>query len=669
MSDQRVEELSVNTIRGLAMDAVQKANSGHPGAPMGLAPAAYVLFQKHLRHNPKNPHWANRDRFVLSNGHASMLLYAMLHLTDYEQMTLEQIKNFRQWGSATPGHPENFETEGVEMTTGPLGQGFATAVGMALAEAQLNARFDQVIDHFTYVFCSDGDLMEGISHEAASLAGHLGLGKLVYIFDDNEITIDGGTDISFTEDVCARFEAYGWHVQRVADGADLDAIDTAIEAAKSVDDKPSIIALRTIIGHGSPSKAGKSSSHGAPLGEEEIARTKEALGWPYEEAFFVPDEVREHMNSAADRGLALENQWADRLESYAHQNPGKYAELTRRLAGELPENWDAQLPTFEPDPKGLATRKASGKVVEKLFAALPEFTGGSADLAGSNNTLFEEFGVISRENYDGQNIHFGVREHAMCAVANGMNLHGGVRGFGATFLIFSDYMRPSLRLAALMKTPTIGVFTHDSIGLGEDGPTHQPIEHLASLRAMPNMTVLRPADANEVRECWKIAIENTDGPSSFALTRQSVPTLDREALGTVGDATRGAYILADVDLLEGRESAPDVILMATGSEVGVCVEAWKKLRAEGVSARVVSMPSWEVFEAQDDAWKQQVLPKNVTRRVAVEAACAFGWERYVGWDGLIHGIDGFGKSAPANVVFEKLGFTPEHIAELAKSLL
>jgi len=669
MSEQRIEELSVNTIRTLAMDAVQKANSGHPGAPMGLAPAAYVLWQNHLRHNPKNPRWDNRDRFVLSAGHASMLLYSLLHLTGYEQMTLDEIKNFRQWGSVTPGHPENFETEGVEMATGPLGQGFATAVGMAIAEAQLNARFDQLIDHFTYVICSDGDLMEGISHEAASLAGHLGLGKLVYIYDDNEITIDGGTGISFTEDVCARFEAYGWHVQRVSDGTDLDAIDAAIEEAKAATDRPSIIALRTVIGYGSPAKAGTSSSHGSPLGDEEIARTKEALEWPSTEAFFVPEEVGEHMGEAAERGHELESAWADRMEKYARENPNKYAELTRRLAGELPENWDADLPEFAPDKKGMATRKSSGKVIERLYAALPELTGGSADLAGSNLTFFNDYGVFDRDNRDGQNIHFGVREHAMGAVANGMNLHGGVRGFGATFLIFSDYMRPALRLAALMKTPTIGVFTHDSIGLGEDGPTHQPIEQLASLRAMPNMTVLRPADANETRECWKVAIENTTGPSVFALTRQAVATLDRAALGTVGDASRGAYILADTELLAGRENDPDVILIGTGSEVGTCMDAFEILRAEGIAVRVVSMPSWEVFEAQDDAWKARVLPREVGRRVAVEAACGFGWERYVGLGGIIHAIKGFGKSAPAEEIFEKMGFTGENIANLAKSLL
>ncbi|QDG51044.1 transketolase [Persicimonas caeni] len=663
-SKKGIEELTVNTIRTLAMDAVQKANSGHPGAPMGLAPAAYVVWHNHLRHNPKNPDWHDRDRFILSNGHASMLLYAMLHLTGYEQMTLEQIENFRQWDSATPGHPENFETEGVEMTTGPLGQGFATAVGMALSEAQLNERFDGVVDHFTYVFCSDGDLMEGISHEAASLAGHLGLGKLVYIFDDNSITIDGGTDLTFTEDVQKRFEAYGWHVQTVEDGNDLDAIDEAVEAAKQVTDKPSIIALRTVIGYGSPNKAGKSSSHGSPLGDDEIAATKAALGWEYDEPFFVPEEVQAHMSAAVDRGHQLESEWADRLEKYAEEAPEKYAELTRRLAGKLPEGWDADLPTFEPDAKGMATRKSSGAVVKELYAKLPEFTGGSADLAGSNKTLFEEFGIMSPGHFDAQNIHFGVREHAMFAIANGMTLHGGTRGFGATFLIFSDYMRPALRLAALMQTPSIGVFTHDSIGLGEDGPTHQPIEHLASLRAMPNMTVLRPADANEVRECWQVAIENTTGPSSLALTRQSVPTLDREALGSVGDATKGAYILADSDADE-----PEVILMASGSEVAVCLDAYKKLTDEGVAARVVSMPSWEVFEAQDDAWKEQVLPKSVTKRVAVEAAATFGWERYTGWDGHVHGLDRFGKSAPAGEVFEKLGFTGDNIAELAKGLL
>ena len=662
MSDD-IQQLAINTIRTLAMDAVQKANSGHPGAPMGLAPAAYVLWHNHLQHNPKNPDWHNRDRFVLSNGHASMLLYALLHLTGYEQMTLDQIKDFRQWDSATPGHPENFETQGVELTTGPLGQGFGTAVGMALAEAQLEQRFDGVIDHFTYVICSDGDLMEGISHEAASLAGHLGLGKLVYIFDDNHITIDGGTDLTFSEDVEKRFEAYGWHTQKVDDGTDLEAIDQAIDKAKSVTDRPSIISLRTVIGHGSPNEAGKSSAHGSPLGEEEIARTKEALGWSYDEKFFVPDEVRTHMGQAVEKGRKLEKEWNERLARYEEEKPKQHAELTRRLAGELPDSWDEGLPEFEPSDKGMATRKASGAVIEELYERLPELTGGSADLAGSNKTLFEEYGVVQPGEFDAQNVHFGVREHAMCAVANGMNLHGGVRGFGATFLIFSDYMRPALRLAALMGTPTIGVFTHDSIGLGEDGPTHQPIEHLASLRAMPNMTVLRPADANEVRECWKLAVANQDGPSAMALTRQSVPTIDRSRLNGQGDASQGGYILADSD------TEPQVILMGSGSEVSVCLGAWEKLSAEGIAARVVSMPSWEVFEAQECEYKMEVFPPSVTKRIAVEAASPLGWDRYVGWEGYIHALDHFGKSAPADVIFEKFGFTADNIAQKAKELL
>ncbi|MBA2661934.1 MAG: transketolase [Bradymonadaceae bacterium] len=663
MSNERVSELSINTIRTLAMDAVQQANSGHPGAPMGLAPTAYVVWARHLRHNPKNPTWANRDRFVLSNGHASMLLYSLLHLTGYEAMTLEQIKNFRQWGSLTPGHPEAELTPGVETTTGPLGQGFATAVGLALAEAHLGARYDGTIDHYTFGICSDGDLMEGISHEAASIAGHLGLGKLIFLYDDNNITIDGRTDISFSEDVAKRFEAYGWHVQKVADGNDIEAIDRAIEAAKAETARPSLINVRTIIGFGSPNKADTSGSHGSPLGEEEIRLSKAQLGWPYEEAFYVPDAVRDHM-SAAVAGAEHEQAWQARLDAYKSQDASAHDELVRRLSGELPENWLAALPAFEPSEKGMATRASSGKVVEKLFGVLPELVGGSADLAGSNKTFFEKYGVIARGEYAGQNIHFGVREHAMGAIANGLTLHGGVRGFGATFLVFADYMRPALRIAALMHQPSLTVFSHDSIGLGEDGPTHQPIEHLAALRAIPNYVVLRPADANEVRECWQIAIERTDGPSALVLTRQDVPTLDRKALGTIGDATRGAYIVADA-----ADGAPDLILISTGSEVPICLEAWHQLTAEGIKVRLVSMPSWEIFALQDRAWRDQVLPPNIRRRLAVEAAATMGWERWTGSEGDILGIDHFGASAPFEVLYEKFGLTASNVAARAKALL
>lgn len=665
MSSTALSELSINTIRTLSMDAVQRANSGHPGAPMGLAAPAYVLWSRHLRHNPKNPTWANRDRFVLSNGHASMLLYSLLHLTGYEAMSIEEIQNFRQWGSLTPGHPEAELTPGVEVTTGPLGQGIATAVGLALAEAHLSARFDGVIDHYTFGICSDGDLMEGVSHEAASLAGHLGLGKLIFLYDDNEITIDGRTDISFSEDIQKRFESYGWQVLRVEDGNDIDAVDVALEAAKLETSKPTLICTRTIIGYGSPSKADKSSSHGSPLGEEEIKLTKQALGWPYEESLYVPAEVREHMEGGAVAlGGELEEAWQARLAAYGSTNADKHRELTRRLEGRLPESWADELPLFEPSEKGMATRASSGKVLEKIFEILPELVGGSADLAGSNKTLFPKFGEIARGNYNAQNVHFGIREHGMAAIVNGLNLHEGTRGFGATFLVFSDYMRPSLRLAALMHQPSLMVFSHDSIGLGEDGPTHQPIEHLAALRAIPNFRVLRPADANEVRDCWQVAIEHMTGPSALVLTRQDVPTFDRAALGSVGDSHRGAYILADAP-----SGMPEIILLSTGSEVAICLDAWRALVAEGVQARLVSMPCWEVFSAQDPEWIEQVLPASVQKRLAVEAATTFGWHRWVGSQGEVIGLDHFGASAPFEIVYEKFGLSATNVADRARKLL
>lgn len=651
-----ITEYAVNTIRTLSMDAVQKANSGHPGAPMGLAPAAYTVWHRHLRHNPANPHWANRDRFVLSNGHASMLLYSLLHLTGYEAVSMEQIKNFRQWGSITPGHPEVGLTPGVETTTGPLGQGLSTAVGMAMAEAQLNARYDGMIDHYTFGICSDGDLMEGITAEASSIAGHLGLGKLIFLFDDNHITIDGSTEISFTEDVLKRYEAYGWHTDRVKDGNDVDAIDAAIERAKAVTHKPSLISVRTIIGYGSPSKAGKSSSHGSPLGWDEIKATKAALGWPHEEPFYIPADVAEHMD-ARPKGAELEANWNARLNSYAQKD-----ELTRRMSGKLPADWASCLPKFEPSDNGMATRVSGGQVIAKVYEALPELTGGSADLAGSTKTQHDQFGIMAPGNFNAQNIHYGVREHAMAAIANGMTLHGGVRGFGSTFLVFADYMRPALRIAALSEVPSLMVFTHDSIGLGEDGPTHQPVEHLASLRAIPNYTVLRPADANEVSECWKVAIEHTHGPVALVLTRQDVPTYDRSQNGAFGDATRGAYVVAD-------SLDPTVILIATGSEVAPAFQAWKKLTRDGVAARLVSMPSWEVFAAQDNAWRERVLPSSVTKRVAIEAGIAMGWERWVGCDGAMITMSSFGASAPSEVLFEKFGFGPDNIVKCTMELL
>lgn len=656
--------LSINAIRVLSMDAVQQANSGHPGAPMGLAATAYTLWTRHLSFDAKNPDWANRDRFILSNGHASMLLYSLLHLSGFEAMTMEQIKNFRQWGSLTPGHPEAELTPGVEVTTGPLGQGFATSVGFAIAEAQLAGRFDNTIDHFTYVICSDGDLMEGVSHEAASLAGHLGLGKLVVLYDDNAITIDGTTDISFTEDVLARFEAYGWHTSRVGDGNDVEALDAAIEVAKQESDKPSIIAVRTIIGFGSPNKANTSSSHGSPLGDAEIALSRKELGWPHEERFFIPEEAYTPFHEASERGAKQRAGWEKSLEAYASSNPEKAAELERRLAGELPQGWKDNLPKFAPDAKGMATRASGGKVVAALYKALPELTGGSADLAGSNKTLHKDFGIFDRNKRDAQNLHFGVREFAMAAAANGICLHGGSRGFGATFLVFSDYMRPALRLAALMHEPQLMVFTHDSIGLGEDGPTHQPVEHVMSLRMMPNYWVLRPGDANEVRECWEAAIERTDGPSGLVLTRQDVPTFDRETLGSRGDATRGGYILA-----EAPDASPQMILIGTGSEVTLCMEAWEQLNAAGISTRVVSIPCWELFEAQDASWREEVLPAAVTARVSVEAGVTFGWERYIGAGGTAIGLDRFGASAPFEVLYEQFGITTDAIVAAAKNLV
>lgn len=656
--------LSINAIRVLSMDAVQQANSGHPGAPMGLAATAYTLWTRHLSFDASDPEWANRDRFVLSNGHASMLLYSLLHLSGFEAMTMEQIKNFRQWGSLTPGHPEAELTPGVEVTTGPLGQGFATSVGLAIAEAQLNDRFDGNIDHFTYVICSDGDLMEGVSHEAASLAGHLGLGKLVVLYDDNAITIDGTTDISFTEDVLARFEAYGWHTSRVADGNDVEALDAAIEVAKQETDKPSLIAVRTIIGFGSPNKANTSSSHGSPLGDDEIALSRKELEWPHEERFFIPEEAYAPFRDASARGAERHAAWDASFKNYQSSAPEKAAELARRLAGDLPENWTANLPVFAPDAKGLATRASGGKVVAALYAALPELTGGSADLAGSNKTLHKAFGIFDRETRDAQNLHFGVREFAMAAAANGMCLHGGTRGFGATFLVFSDYMRPALRLAALMHEPQLMVFTHDSIGLGEDGPTHQPVEHVMSLRMMPNYWVFRPGDANEVRESWIAAIERQDGPSGMVLTRQNVPTFDRDALGARGDATRGGYILA-----EAPEAKPQVILIATGSEVTYAVEAWQQLNDAGISTRVVSLPCWELFAAQDADWREEVLPADVTARVSIEAGVTLGWERYIGTQGVAIGLDRFGASAPFEVLYEKFGITTDAVVTAAKNLV
>ncbi len=665
MASDRIDELSVNAIRALSMDAVQKANSGHPGAPMGAAPMAYALWSRFLRHSPQNPEWPNRDRFVLSAGHASMLLYSLLHLTGYE-LPLEELQRFRQWGSATPGHPERHDTPGVELTTGPLGAGFAMGVGMALAERFLAARYNrpgfEVIDHDVYGIVSDGDLMEGVASEAASLAGTLGLGRIVYLYDDNEISIEGDTDIAFREDVGARFRAYGWHVDEVADGTDLEGIAAAIERARAQAARPSLVVVHTTIAHGSPNKAGSAGAHGSPLGEEEVRLSKRALGWPEEPRFFVPDEVRAAMGEARGRGRAREAEWAALLEGYAREHPELAAELRAALAGEPPTGWDAALPAFAPEDGPMATRVASGKVLNAIAGALPTLIGGSADLAPSTNTYLDGHGDQSADDHGGRNLHFGVREHAMGNLLSGMALHGGVLPFGATFLIFSDYMRPSLRLAALQRAHATFVFTHDSIGLGEDGPTHQPIEQLASLRAIPGLTVYRPADANETAACWRLAIER-DEPAVLALSRQGLPVLadiERVRAGV----PRGAYVLAEA-AAEESGGAPDLLLLATGSEVSLACAARDRLAERGIDARVVSMPSWELFERQPAEYRDRVLPPAVRARVSIEAGATMGWHRYVGDQGDVIGLDRFGASAPASVLYEQLGFTAEAVAERA----
>jgi len=661
-----LDELCVNTIRTLSMDAVEAAESGHPGMPMGMADAAYVLWTKFLKHDPAHPEWYNRDRFVLSAGHGSMLLYSLLHLTGYD-LPLEEIKNFRQLDSLTPGHPEYGLTPGVETTTGPLGQGFATGVGMAMAERHMAAKFNEdglpITDHYTYGIVSDGDLMEGISQEAASLAGHLELGKIIYLYDDNEISIDGSTDLAFTEDVEERFKALGWHTINV-DGHDRDAVEEAIAAAQEVTDQPSLLLTETHIGFGSPNQQDTSDAHGSPLGEEEIRRTKENLGWDPDKKFFIPDEVLSHLRTALETGAEHYSEWQQLFEEFEDKYSDQAQRFHQSVERELPDNWDDVLPSFEADEKGMATRASSGKVIDALTDAIPHMIGGSADLTGSNKTWIDDAGIFSSSDYSGRNIHFGVREHAMGAALNGMALHTGVIPYGGTFLIFSDYCRPAIRIAALSHIPSIFVFTHDSIGLGEDGPTHQPIEHLASLRAMPNALVLRPADANEVAWCWRAALEHTGGPSMLVLTRQNVPTFARNEQNAVENTLKGAYILAD-----SEKDQPDVILMGSGSEVLRAMDAKQKLADQDIDARVVSMPSWELFRQQDDAYKQQVLPKEVTARVSIEAASPFGWREWVGTEGTVMGIDHFGASAPYEEIFEKFGLTADDMVEEAAKLV
>ena len=661
-----LDELCINTIRFLSVDAVQQANSGHPGMPMGAAPMAYVLWTKFLRHSPRNPGWPDRDRFVLSAGHGSMLIYSLLHLSGYD-LSLGELKNFRQWGSKTPGHPEYGDTPGVETTTGPLGQGLAVGVGMAIAERHLAAKFNRpnldIVNHYTYGIVSDGDLMEGISHEAASLAGHLKLGKLIYLYDDNHISIEGKTDIAFTENSLQRFEAYGWHVQQVGDGNDLNAIEEALTAAQGETERPSLIAVRTSIGFGSPNRQDTAKAHGEPLGDEERKLTKENLGWPQEPTFYIPEEALIQFRKSVNRGLEFEQSWTESFKKYLSDYPDLGHNLEKQLKGELPQGWDNDIPVFPADPKGKATRVISGQVLNAIAKNVPALMGGSADLAPSNKTWIDGETSFQPDSYDQRNIHFGVREFGMTAVLNGMALHGGLIPYGGTFLIFSDYMRPAIRLASLMKQHVIYVLTHDSIGLGEDGPTHQPIEHLASLRAMPNLTVIRPADANETAEAWKYAVKNHKGPTLLALTRQSLPTLDRSVFGPAELLNRGAYVLKDVD------GTPDALILASGSEIKLALDAAENLAKDGIAARVISMPSWELFDDQPQDYKDKVLPENVRSRVAIEAGATQGWHKYVGMHGKVIGLDHFGASAPINDLFTNFDITSESVVLAVQSLI
>lgn len=677
---QALDLLCVNTLRTLAMDAVERAKSGHPGAPMGFAGPAYVLWTRFLRHNPRNPRWPDRDRFVLSPGHASMLLYALLYLTGYD-LTLDDLKSFRQRGSRTPGHPEFRLTPGVECTTGPLGQGFANAVGMAIAERHLASVFNRpghdIVDHWTYVVASDGDLMEGVAHEAASLAGHLQLGKLVCLYDANGVSLAGSTELTFTEDVGRRFEALGWHVQEVPDGNDLIAVEHALARAREEHQRPSLVIVRTHIGYGSPTKQGRHEAHGAPLGEDEVRRTKENLGWPYEEPFTVPQEVLAEFRKAVERGEQLETEWRKRFQAFAEEYPELASQWEKAQRGELPPGWDADLPTFLAGER-VATRTASGRVLNVLAERIPWLIGGSADLNPSTNTSLKGLGDFQSPHrplgdrqgacggpadYRGRNLHFGVREHAMGAISNGIAYHGGLRPFAATFLVFSDYERPALRLAALSELPVIHVFTHDSVLVGEDGPTHQPVEHLLSLRAIPNLVVIRPADAAEMVEAWRVAVEHTGSPVALVLTRQPVPVLDRARYASASGLRRGGYVLADC------EGLPELVLIASGSEVSLCVEAYERLQEEGVRVRVVSLPSWELFDRQPHSYRDEVLPPASTRRLAVEAGRSLGWERYVGCQGKALGVDRFGASAPYPVLAEAFGLTAQRVYEAARKLL
>ncbi len=662
-----IEKLAIDAVRVLSMDAVQKADSGHPGTPMALAPAGYVLFHRHLRHHPGNPSWPDRDRFVLSCGHASMLLYSLLHLSGYD-LSLEDIEQFRQWGSRTPGHPEHGHTVAVETTTGPLGQGIANSVGMALAERWMAQHFNrpghEIVNHWTFAFCSDGDLMEGISHEAAALAGHQKLGKLTWVYDDNHITIEGATSLANSTDHGKQFEGYGWHVIHVHDGNDLEAIDLALAEARAETERPTLIVMRTTIAYGSPHKAGTAGAHGAPLGQEEVEETKKALGYPSQEPFWVDSRARAHWEECARKGERLEEAWRARFAVYRTEHPELAERFLAATRGELPAGWDAHIPDLAVVEKPDATRNWSHKVIEGIARGMPNFVGGSADLSPSTKTDISGADSLLAATPGGRVMHFGIREHAMGSVLNGMSLHGGVRPFGGTFLIFSDYMRPAIRLASLMRLPVAYVFTHDSIGLGEDGPTHQPVEQLAALRAIPGLQDLRPADSAETAMAWRVALEREDGPSFLALSRQKVPVLDRTRLASAEGLRRGGYVLA-----EASGGAPAAILIASGSEIGIALEARDRLELEAIPTRVVSLPSWYLFARQDTRYHDDVLPPSVTARVSVEAAATFGWERWVGHSGRSIGVDRFGASAPAEVLYEKLGVTAEAVVSAARSLL
>jgi len=662
-----IDGLCVNTIRFLAVDAVQKANSGHPGTPLGAAPMAYVLWDRFLRHNPREPKWPARDRFILSPGHASAMLYALLHLTGYD-LSLDDIRQFRQWGSKTPGHPEFGLTPGVETTTGPLGQGFANGVGMAIAERWLAENYNrpgyEIINHYTYAIVSDGDIQEGIASEAASLAGTLRLGKIIYLYDDNDISIEGKTNIAFAENVAQRFQAYGWHVIGPIDGMDTSVVESAVRMAQAETIRPSLIICRTIIGYGSPNKAGTAAAHGEPLGEEEVRLTKERLCWPYKETFVIPAEALVHFRQALERGRLWQERWQATMDAYRLAYPKEAEQLEIDLRGELPKGWDSNLASlFSSAHKPIATREASGQVMNAIVQRVHAFVGGSADLAPSTKTLLKDHGHYGFEEYSAHNIHFGVREHAMGAIANGMSLHGGIIPYTGTFLIFYDYMRPPVRLAALMGIRVIFIFTHDSVGLGEDGPTHQPIEQLMGLRAVPNLVTIRPADATETVEAWKVALERRHAPTALVLSRQSLPVLDRTVLAPVSGLQRGGYVLWEA------KAPPDVILIGTGSEVHIALEAGKLLQDKGIGARVVSLPSWELFDGQPWEYRDEVLPRNIRARVSIEAATPLGWERYVGLEGTAIGVPHFGASAPGKVIYEHLGLTAQRVAEVASQLL